>query len=129
VFDLTNFIPQVAMAKVALAVALVVALFSGGLYLGYQWGSKALPEAEKAQQIDFTKTLSQRWQISSDMTVVYVDRIQKAQAEAQYILLQVPSYVKDTCPLSPGLRMLHDAATQGHLPAPEQVNDAGATAP
>ena len=127
-FDLTNLIPQVAAVKTGLIVGAVVALIGSSGYVGYQLGSKALPEAEKAQQIDFTKTLQNRWAISSDLSVIYVDRIQKVQQEAEAIIKEVPIYVQDTCTLSPGLRLLHDAAAQGHLPVTQSVNDEGTTA-
>lgn len=117
-FDLTNLIPQVAAAKTALVVGAVAALFSGGLYIGYQWGSKALPEAVSAQQIDFAKKVQKRWELSDSLLPVYVDRIEKVREEARVIIHEVPHYVKDSCSLSTGLRVLHDSATTGHLPDP-----------
>lgn len=128
-FDLTNFIPQVAAAKTALIVGAVVALFSGGLYCGYQIGSKALPEAEKAQQIDFTKTLQKRWEITDNFVPVYIDRIQKVKGDTQQLLTQVPVYVPNSCTLPPSVRVFHDSATQGHLPVTQQDNDGATEAP
>jgi hypothetical protein len=107
-------------AKIGLAVGAVAALFLGGLYIGYQWGSKALPEAVAAQQIDFTKTMAKRWEISDQFTVVYVDRIKTVEAETRVIIKEVPKYVKDTCALSPGLRVFHDAAAEGRLPTSQR---------
>jgi|SRR5687768_5085872 len=117
------------IAKAGLIVGLSAALFSGGLYVGHKWGSKALPEAVVAQQIDFTKTLRKRWEISDDLVVVYVDRIKKVQGETQTIIKEVPTYVQDTCLLSPGVRVFHDAATKGQLPDAQPVTDATPEAP
>lgn len=128
-FDLTNFIPQVAAAKTALVVVAVVALFSGGLYIGYQWGSKALPEAVVKQERHFTKTLQERWQISNDLVPVYIKSIQKVKGDTQLLLTQVPVYVPNTCTLPPSVRMFHDSATQGHLPPPESADAGAAEAP
>jgi hypothetical protein len=128
-FDPTNLIPQVAAAKTAIIVGLVVALFSGGLYIGYQWGSKALPEAQVAQQIDFTKTLSERWQITSNSVPIYIKQIEKVKGDTQLLLTQVPVYVKDHCPLSPNLRVLHDLASQGQVPDSKRDSDADSKAP
>ena len=112
------------IAKVSLAVGAVAALFFGGMYVGYELGSKALPEAVAAQEIDFTKTLTKRWEITDQFTVVYVDRIKAVQTESEIIIRKVPIYVKDTCSLSTGVRMLHDAAATGKLP-PAQRDSAG----
>ncbi len=115
-FNLTNFIPQVAAAKTALIVGAVAALFLGGLYIGYQWGSKALPEAVVEQQGHLLKTQAERAEVSQQVITKYVDRIQTVREEARVIIQEVPKYVKDSCSLSPGVRLLHDAATKGHLP-------------
>lgn len=104
------------VAKLALCTAAVAALSAGCVYIGYQWGSKALPEAVAAQQIDFTKRLLKRWEISDEVTVIYVDRIKTVQAETEVVVREVTRYVKDTCALSPGVRLLHDAAAKGKLP-------------
>lgn len=128
-FDLTNLIPQVAAAKTGLIVVAVAALFSGGLYCGYQIGSKALPEAEKAQQIDFTNTLQKRWAISNDIVPVYVDRIRTVRGETETLIKEVTVHVQDTCTLSPGLRLFHDAATEGHLPVAKPDHAGGSEAP
>jgi hypothetical protein len=108
------------IAKVSLAVGAVAALFLGGLYVGYRIGSRALPEAVAAQQIDFTKTMAKRWELTDQFTVVYVDRIKTVEAETQTIIKKVPFYVKDTCTLSPGLRVFHDAAAEGRLPTSQR---------
>jgi hypothetical protein len=105
------------VAKLAVATFALVVLSTGCVYVGYQWGSKALPEAVAAQQIDFTKMLTKRWEITDQFTVIYVDRIKVVQAETEIIIREVPKYVKDSCALSPGLRVYHDAAAQGRLPA------------
>lgn len=40
---------------------------------------------------------------------------------------EVPTYVSDSdCPLSPGFRVLHDAAAAGELPDPARIADAAA---
>lgn len=123
--DVTNFIPQVAAAKVALAMGLCAALFSGGLYLGHKWGSKALPEAVIESQRHLLEKQAERNEVTAEATVKYVDRIVKVREEAKVIIQEVPVYVKDTCTLSPGVRLLHDAAAQGHFPDPQRVNDEG----
>ena len=107
------------LLKIAAILTTCAALFSGGLYLGYQWGSKELPKAQVEQQINFTKTLQERWGITDGLAVVYMDRVQKVRSEARVIIQEVPKYVQDTCTLSPGVRLLHDAAAQGQLPASE----------
>lgn len=103
-------------AKLVTAIVAVTVLSTGCVYVGYQWGSKALPEAVAAQQIDFTKKMIKRWEIGDEMTVIYVDRIKEKQAETEVVVREVTKYVKDDCMLSPGLRMFHDAAATGRLP-------------
>jgi hypothetical protein len=42
-------------------------------------------------------------------------------------IIEVPTYVSaNDCPLSPGFRVLHDAAAVGQLPEPARIADAAA---
>lgn len=116
-FDLTNLIPQVAAAKSAIYIGLITALFSAGLYLGYQWGSKALPTAQLEQQIELSKVVAERTDITAASTIQYIDRVVKVREEARVIIQEVPKYVTDSCTLSPNLRLFHDAAAKGQLPS------------
>lgn len=112
--------------RIALIFGAVAALSAFSLYVGYRWGSRALPEAALKQQIDFTRTLAKRWELNEQFTVVYVDRVKTVQAETAVLIREVPRYVKDTCRLSPNLRLFHDAATKGKLP-PAQRDHAHTT--
>lgn len=128
-FNLTNFIPQVATVKIALIVGAVAALFLGGLYCGYQIGAKALPEAQKALAIDLAIKTTERAAVSQEVITKYVDRIQTVREEARVIIQEVPQYVPNDCVLPDSVRVFHNAATQGHLPIPPSSPDAPRSSP
>jgi len=107
------------LAKAGLIVSLLAALFLGGVHVGYKWGSKSYQEAVNAQQRHLLEKQAKRDKVSSQVVVKYVDRVVTVREKAQEIIKEVPVYVKDSCTLSTGVRLLHDAATQGHLPGTE----------
>lgn len=106
------------LVKIISILSLAAALFLSGLYVGYKMGLKSHHEAVIESQRHSLKLQAKRQDVTVQTIVKYVDRVVKVREEAQTIIKEVPVYVQDTCTLSPGVRLLHDAAAQGQLPAP-----------
>ena len=113
-------------AKIAICTTLAAALFSAGLYMGHQIGVSSCYEAQiEAQRHSIETGIKQA--VVSDQTVTkYVDRIQIVQGKSRAIIKEVKVYVKDSCNLSGGFRLLHDSAVYNELPDPTRIIDAEA---
>lgn len=107
------------LVKLGLVLSLLAALFLGGVHFGYKWGTKSLREAVRSQEQYLLQKQAKRDKVTSQVVVQYVNRVVTVREKAQEIIKEVPVYVKDSCTLSTGVRLLHDAATQGHLPGTE----------
>lgn len=81
---------------------------------------------EKQRQADATIKPKQD-AVTVRVETKYVDRIKVVREKGATIIKEVPRYVSSTdCPLTPGWRVLHDAAAAGELPSPAAVADAAA---
>lgn len=62
---------------------------------------------------------------SARVEVRYVERVRVVRERGATIVKEVPVYVPlDSCPLTPGWRVLHDAAAAGRMPDPARLPDA-----
>ena len=122
-------------AKISIALTLVIALFSSGLYVGNRLGISSCQEAVIESQRHGLETGVKQAVVSDKTITKYVDRIQIVQGTSREIIKEVKIYVQDTGNLSPGFRMLHDSAANNELPdstrivdeAPVQITDVAET--
>jgi len=114
-------------AKISIALTLVIALFSSGLYVGNRLGISSCQEAVIESQRHGLEVSAKQSQISDSVTTKYVDRIKIVQGRTQEIIKEVKVYVKDDSNtyLSAGWRMLHDSAAKSELPDPTRNSDEG----
>lgn len=99
-------------AKISIAITLVIALFSSGLYVGNRLGISSCQEAVIESGIHSLEVSAKQSQISDSVTTKYVDRIKIVQGRTQEIIKEVKVYVKDDADtyLPGGFRLLHDLA-------------------
>lgn len=99
-------------AKISIALTLVIALFSSGLYVGNRLGISSCQEAVIESQRHSLEVSAKQSQISDSVTTKYVDRIKIVQGRTQEIIKEIKVYVKDDADtyLPGGFRMLHDLA-------------------
>ena len=99
-------------AKISIALTLVIALFSSGLYVGNRLGISSCQEAVIESGIHSLEVSAKQSQISDSVTTKYVDRIKIVQGRTQEIIKEIKVYVKDDTDtyLPGGFRMLHDLA-------------------
>jgi Ethanolamine utilization protein EutJ (predicted chaperonin) len=97
-------------AKISIALTLVIALFSSGLYVGNRLGISSCQEAVIDSQRHSLEVSAKQSQISDSVTTKYVDRIKIVRGRTQEIIKEVKVYVKDDANtyLSGSFRMLHD---------------------
>ena len=112
--------------KIAAATMLAAALFSAGLYVGHKWGVSSCYEATIEAQAHSIETGIKQAVVSDKTVTEYVDRVQIVQGKSRTIIKEIPIYVKDTCTLSAGWRMLHDSAVKSELPDTTRIADAEA---
>jgi hypothetical protein len=119
------FIPALSLGtKIAIATTLAAALFSSGLYVGHKWGVAACYEATIEAQAHSIETGIKQAVVSDKTITQYVDRVQIVQGKSREIIKEVKVYVKDSCDLSGGFRLLHDSAVNNELPSPSRIADA-----
>lgn len=99
-------------AKISIALTLVIALFSSGLYVGNRLGISSCQEAVIESQRHGLDVSAKQSQISDSVTTKYVDRIKIVQGRTQEIIKEIKVYVKDDADtyLPGSFRMLHDLA-------------------
>ena len=110
-------------SKIAICTTLCAALFSAGLYVGHKWGVSACYEATIEAQRHTIETGVKQAVVSDQTVTKYVDRVQIVQGKSREIIKEIPIYVKDTCTLSGGFRLLHDSAVNNELPDPARIVD------
>jgi hypothetical protein len=112
-------------AKISIALTLVIALFSSGLYLGNRIGVSSCQQAVIDSQAHSIETGIKQAVVSDQTVTKYVDRVQIVQGKSRTIIKEIPIYVQDTVNLSGGWRMLHDNAVKSELPDPTRDSDEG----
>lgn len=96
---------------------LIIAItFVGGLYMGNEWGSRKLSKAIIAQAKEEKKIEIKRDKITAKADKHYIWLKGETKIKTKNLIIRVPEYVKDTCPLSPSLRLFHDYAAEGEIP-------------
>lgn len=113
-------------AKISIALTLVIALFSSGLYVGNRLGISSCQEAVIESQRHSLEVSAKQSQISDSVTTKYVDRIKIVQGSTREIIKEIKVYVKDDADtyLSGGFRLLHDSAIYNELPGSTRIADA-----
>lgn len=113
--------------KLAAAAALGAALVAFG------WVKGADHEQEKAAALALKveravyRVAAARVVVTEKVVLKYLPAITKIQTVTETIIKEVPTYVSDNdCPMSPGFRVLHDAAAAGELPDRARIADATA---
>lgn len=101
-------------AKISIALTLVIALFSSGLYVGNRLGISSCQEAVIESQRHGLEVSAKQSQISDSVTTKYVDRIKIVQGRTQEIIKEVKVYVTEKndvqCMVNTGfVRMWNDA--------------------
>lgn len=88
-------------------------------------------DAEKAAQLQEVQRLAERRATVSDKSgQANVAAEAKVRTITKTIIREVPVYVSaNDCPMSPGFRVLHDAAAAGELPDPARIPDAAPVTP
>ena len=109
--------------KIAIATIAFTAVFCFGLYLGNKMGVSSCYEATIEAQRHTIETGIKQAVVSDKTVTEYVDRVQIVQGKSRTIIKEIPIYVKDTCTLSAGWRMLHDSAVNNELPDPARIVD------
>lgn len=116
-------LPYRLLALAALAIAL----------MGFGWLKGAQHEQLKYEAI-FAKAQAQVVRVQTRQAAVtaavdakYTPAIERVRTVTQTIIKEIPTYVSaNDCPLSPGFRVLHDAAAAGELPDAAGIADAAA---
>ena len=101
-------------AKISIALTLVIALFSSGLYVGNRLGISSCQEAVIESQRHGLEVSAKQSQISDSVTTKYVDRIKIVQGRTQEIIKEIKVYVTEKndvqCMVNTGfVRMWNDA--------------------
>jgi hypothetical protein len=109
-------------AKISIALTLVIALFSSGLYVGNRLGISSCQEAVIDSQAHSIETGIKQAVVSDQTVTKYVDRVQIVQGKSREIIKEV-IHVQDTCTLSAGWRLLHDSAANNELPDTSRDSD------
>ena len=115
-------------AKISIALTLVIALFSSGLYLGNRIGVSSCQQAVIDSQAHSIETGIKQAVVSDQTVTKYVDRVQIVQGKSREIIKEVKVYVQDTGTLSSGFRVWHDSAIYNELPDPTRIIDASTVA-
>jgi hypothetical protein len=88
-------------------------------------GSASCYEATIEAQRHTVETGVKQAVVSDNTVTKYVDRVQIVKEKGRDLIREVKVYVKDdTCTLSGGFRLLHDAAIDNELPDPTRIIDA-----
>jgi hypothetical protein len=122
-------IEKLAPYRLILTTMAVAALCAFCLYVGYKWGSRALPEAVVIQQGKVIEIQGKRGEVTAEKTVEYVDRIVTVREEGRVIVQEVTKYVPSDCALPDSVRVFHNAAASGSFPEGARAgNEAGEAA-
>jgi hypothetical protein len=122
-------IEKLAPYRLILTTMAVAGLCAFSLYVGYKWGSRALPEAVVLQQGKIIEVQGKRSDVTAEKTVEYVDRIVTVREKSQVIVQEVTKYVPSDCVLPGSVRVYHDAAATGSFPESARAgNEAGEAA-
>ena len=83
-------------------------------------------DAERAEQAQEMHRLANRQQaVTAKVDTKHAQVVERIRTVTVTQIKEVPTYVSDSdCPLSPGFRVLHDAAVAGELPDPSRIADA-----
>ena len=108
---------------------LIAALFGYGWMKGAQHGERRLAAAESKALKEGVRIVTLRGAVTTRIETKYLPQIARTEVITETIVREVPVYVARTDPdLSPGFRVLHDAAAAGRVPDPASLADA-ATVP
>ncbi len=104
----------------ALAASFIVSLiFGSGIYVGKEWGERNLHKAVADQIQKEVKLKDKRDTITRELGEQHQVELQDLKDKQEVLIVRVPEYVKDTCIMSDGVRLLHNLAAEGELPTAE----------
>lgn len=85
-------------------------------------------DAQKAEELaDMRRMGAKRESVTAEVTAKHAASAERIRTVTVTQIKEVPTYVSaNDCPLSPGFRVLHDAAAAGELPDPSGIADAAA---
>lgn len=120
---LTNLVPLPyrVLALILLAVALVgFGWVKGATHVQSEWDSVNSRQAAKVAVVR-----QKQAEATVQVLTKFVDRVKYIHETGDAIIKEIPNYVStDSCVLSGGFRVLHDAAARGDLPSASGVADA-----
>lgn len=111
--------------------ALIVAALTAGLFVGgtVTWQVQGWRhDAQRAEELAEAQRINiKRESVSAEVGAKTVAAAERIRTVTRTQIVEVPTYVSaNDCLLSPGFRMLHDAAAEGELPDPSGIADAAA---
>ena len=111
------------MLYAALAVAMVAGYFAWADHIGDKREAKVRAQyAQQAQQADAARAA-----VAPPIAAKQAAAQEKIRTVFKTIIKEVPTYVSiNDCPMSPGFRVFHDAATNGELPDASRIANAAA---
>lgn len=105
--------------------ALAVALFGAGWLKGAASVQSDWDDANAKQAKKTAETVVKQAEATVEVVTKYVDRVKVVREKGETITKEVSVYVPvDSCPLSGGFRLLHDAAATNTLPETARIPDA-----
>ncbi len=103
------------------------ALVGFGFVKGAAYEQRAQNAREVAAERATTQRVLHRVRVTQEVDAKYTPQIDRIHVITETITKEIPKYVSvNDCPLSPGFRLLHDAAAQGQLPDAAGIADAAA---
>ncbi len=113
--------------RILICIALIAAVFGFGWFKGSASVHADWDTAKQAQELANSNASTEQAEQKIQVVTQYVDRVQVVHEKGATITKEVKVYVpSDSCPLSGGFRVLHDAAAANQLPDPTRVADAPA---
>jgi len=127
-----NIIPSLPIIPLPYRILIAIAVLAAVYALGNYHGANRVQtswDLEKAQQAEAAaNTATEQANATVKVVTEFVDRVQVVREKGKTIIKEVPVYVPstDSCDLSGGFRVLHDAAAANTLPDSTRVADAPA---
>lgn len=115
----TYRIPAMVLAAIALV------LFGWVRGASFEQGQQA--KRELAAERATSARVVQRRAVSNRIDLKYAPALTQIRTVTKTLIKEVPTYVSaNDCPMSPGFRLLHDAAAKGVIPDTAGIADAAA---
>lgn len=114
-------------ARLTAYALLAAAIFTTGWVKGTGWEQHKQSKKDLKVERLVQKVYVERVVISEKAAEQIIKVVEKVRTVTKETIKEVPTYVSaNDCPMSPGFRVLHDAAAAGQLPDPARIADAAA---